>query len=181
MRLTAEIQLKYFVLTLEDSGDVLTQEATVSEASHMVFQFYKRVLVMKKRYAKLVPGLEATHSGAGFNVEGWLSPFMYKWLNQLSGKTVEWVSNAVKLDSFNPDDGPHDQEPPHSVSITDLFSALYSELEFITNLEWSNPLQNARFFQMYGKVILFINRRLSMLLLNTIQTRYLPRIEAKVH
>lgn len=151
VRLTAEIHLKYFVLTLEDCGDVLTGEAALNDASKTVFAFYKRVSVMKNRYTKLVPGLTTTTSGAGFNIEGWFSPFMYKWLNQLSAKTITWVNSSVNQDGFDPVDNGED-EPPHSESITYLFRALYAELEFITDLEWSNPIQNAQFFQMFAKV-----------------------------
>jgi hypothetical protein len=93
----------------------------------------------------------SSSSGAGFDVEGWFSPFMYKWLHQLSFKTISWVENSVKQDSFDPPDS-GDDEPPHSESITYLFKALYAELEFITDIEWSNPIQNAQFFQMYAKV-----------------------------
>lgn len=94
-----------------------------------------------------------TSSGAGFNVEGWFSPFMYKWLNQLSATTMKWVDNSVKSDDFNPPEAYEDEEPPHSESITYLFKALYAELEFITDLQWSNPAQNAQFFMMFSKVL----------------------------
>lgn len=55
VRLTAEIQLKYFILTLEDAGDVLEGEEAVTTASKTVFAFYKLVSKMNKRYAEKVP------------------------------------------------------------------------------------------------------------------------------
>jgi hypothetical protein len=55
VRLTAENQLKYFVLTLEDCGDVLSGEEAVTDASKTVFAFYKRVAAMNTRYAKICP------------------------------------------------------------------------------------------------------------------------------
>ena len=153
VRLTAELQLKHFILTLEDSGDILSREEAVKSGSKVVFEFYKRVRLMNDRYAKIVPGLTSRSSGAGFNVEGWFSPFMYKWLQYLTTKTIDWVDNAVKNDNFQPGDGyDEDGETTHSSSITDLFSVIYSELEFITDLEWSNSVQNAQFFQMFAKV-----------------------------
>jgi hypothetical protein len=96
--------------------------------------------------------LLTTASGAGFNVEGWFSPFMYKWLKQLSVTTTTWVDNSVKQDAFNPPET-DDEDPPHSDSITYLFKALYAELEFITDLKWSNPIQNAQFFEKFSKVL----------------------------
>lgn len=83
----------------------------------------------------------------------WFAPFMYKWLHQLSLKTTGWVSAAVKADNFEPKGFSEDDEIPlHSSSITDVFSAIYSELEFITELKWSDPVQNAQFFQGFAKV-----------------------------
>jgi hypothetical protein len=55
VRLTAEIHLKYFILTLEDAGDVLSGNEAVTSASKTVFTFYKIVAKMQKRYAEKVP------------------------------------------------------------------------------------------------------------------------------
>lgn len=86
-------------------------------------------------------------------IEGWFAPFMYKWLKELSKKTIGWVEEAVKADNFVSEAEGPDGVPMHSSSITDVFVAIYSELEFITDLQWSDPLQNAHFFQMFAKVI----------------------------
>ena len=85
-------------------------------------------------------------------IEGWFAPFIFKWLNQLSTKTINWVDQAVKTDSFTPEGTSADGIPLHSSSITDVFSAIYSELEFITDLQWSDAVQNAQFFQAFAKV-----------------------------
>ena len=79
---------------------------------------------------------------------------MNKWLEKLSDKTTLWVTNAVKADTFEPSDGAmtEDDIPAHSSSITDVFSAVYSELEFITDLGWSDVVENAQFFQAFAKV-----------------------------
>jgi hypothetical protein len=150
VRLTAECMLKHFVLTLEDGGDVLGGDAAVSTASHHVFQLYKTIRLMGERYAESVPGLSSMSIGY---IEGWFAPFMYKWLKQLSLKTVDWVDNAIKADNFEPIAKTAEYEVPlHSASITDVFSAMYSELEFITDLRWSDAVQNAQFLQAFAKV-----------------------------
>jgi hypothetical protein len=150
VRLTAECLLKHFVLALEDGGDVLGGDAAVANASHHVFQLYKTIRLMGERYAKSVPGLSSMSIGY---IEGWFAPFMYKWLKQLSLKTVGWVDNAIKADNFEPIAPPSQYEVPlHSSSITDVFSAIYSELEFITDLQWSDAVQNAQFLQAFAKV-----------------------------
>jgi hypothetical protein len=89
-------------------------------------------------------------------IEGWFAPFMYKWLKSLSKKTLIWVQQAVKADSFVPEGEGADGIPLHSSSITDVFVAIYSELEFIVDLQWSDPLQNAQFFQAFAKVTTFL-------------------------
>lgn len=86
-------------------------------------------------------------------IEGWFSSFMYKWLDQLSKKTIVWVEQAVRADTFIPDGNDGTGVPLHSSSITDVFSAIYSELEFITDLNWSDPVQNAQFFQAFAKTV----------------------------
>ncbi|KAJ3300949.1 hypothetical protein HDV03_001573 [Kappamyces sp. JEL0829] len=151
VRLTAENQLKYFTLVLEDGGDVLGGDSAVANASHHVFSLYKTLRMMAERYAKSVGGLTAMSTAY---VESWFAPFMYKWLHELSKKTLGWVEQAVKADSFVPEGVSADGVVPlHSSSITDVFSAIYSELEFITDLKWSDPVQNAQFFQAFAKTV----------------------------
>jgi MUN domain len=86
-------------------------------------------------------------------IENWFAPFIYKWLKGLSKKTVGWVQHSVRADTFIPDGTDADGVPLHSSSITDVFVAIYAELEFITNLQWSDPLQNGQFFQAFAKVL----------------------------
>jgi hypothetical protein len=149
--LTAECFLKYFVLCLEDRGDVLGADEAVQNASKHVFQLYKTIRLMSERYAKTVPGVSSISLGY---IEGWFAPFMYKWLKQLSTKTISWVENAVKMDPFHSNEDQLDQDgiPLHSFSITDIFSVFYAELEFITDLQWSDAVQNAQFLQSFAKV-----------------------------
>jgi hypothetical protein len=89
-------------------------------------------------------------------IEGWFSPFMYKWLRALSTKTIKWVEQAINADTFVPEGVGAGGIPLHSSSITDVFVAIYSELEFIVDLQWSDPLQNAQFFQAFAKVYVFL-------------------------
>ncbi|KAJ3258354.1 hypothetical protein HK103_003642 [Boothiomyces macroporosus] len=148
VRLTAESQLKYFTLTLESASEVLEGDDAVNNAPHLVFDLYKKVREMSDRYASSVPGLNSLSSSY---IEGWFAPFMYKWLHQLSLKTIGWVDAAVKADNFEPEGVNEDGVPSHSTSIRDVFAAIYSELELITDLQWSDPVQNAQFFQGFSK------------------------------
>ncbi|KAJ3136796.1 hypothetical protein HDU90_002361 [Geranomyces variabilis] len=153
VRLTSEQYLKYFVLTLESNTEHISSETAVETASKSVFDLYRRVKVMDARYAKLVPGLKRMSMNAGFNVERWFSPFISRWLEHLSSRTVEWVNNAVKADQFEPVADAVERGGGYSSSITDLFSAVYQELEFIKGLEWSDPVQSASFMQAFAKSV----------------------------
>ncbi|KAJ3155766.1 hypothetical protein HDU86_004235 [Geranomyces michiganensis] len=153
VRLTSEQYLKYFVLTLESNTEHISSETAVETASKSVFDLYRRVKVMDARYAKLVPGLKRMSMNAGFNVERWFSPFISRWLEHLSSRTVEWVNNAVKADQFEPVADAVERGGGYSSSVTDLFSAVYQELEFIKGLEWSDPVQSAGFMQAFAKSV----------------------------
>lgn len=151
VRLTAENQLKYFVLNLEDSSDVLAADEAVVNGSHLVFQLYRTVKMMGERYAKSLPGLSSLSIGY---IEGWFMPFMYKWFSSVAVKTDDWVAKAIEHDNFEAvDDG--SAAPLHSSSIIDIFSAIYTELEFISDLQWSDSVQNAYFLQYFSKVQFF--------------------------
>ena len=50
VRLTAECLLKYFALALEDSGEVLSTDVAVLNASAHVFALYRTIRVMSARY-----------------------------------------------------------------------------------------------------------------------------------
>ncbi|KAI9310043.1 hypothetical protein DFJ73DRAFT_771599 [Zopfochytrium polystomum] len=117
------------------------------------FTLFKRLKVMNQKMQKYVTGLDTIKSYAGFNVEKWFAPFVSKWLDHLLTRTVGWVTSAVRADNFDPPvtDRNNDEPPPHSSSVTDLFSAVYSELEFIIDMSWSNEVQNAGFFQKFAK------------------------------
>ncbi|KAJ3022360.1 hypothetical protein HKX48_006394 [Thoreauomyces humboldtii] len=154
VRLTAETYLKYFVLTLESNTEHIASDTAVHSASKSVFDLYRRVKVMGERYAVKVPGLKRMSVNAGFNVERWFSPFISRWLDHLSARTVVWVNNAVKADAFKPiADTGEERGANFSSSVTDLFSAVYQELEFIKGLEWSDPIQSAGFMQAFAKSV----------------------------
>jgi hypothetical protein len=151
VRLTAESQLKYFVLSLEDISDLLGTDDAVKNAAGHVFRLYKIIRGMGDRYAEAVPGLTSLSIGY---IEGWFTPFMYKWLDHLSETTAGWVEKAIKADTWAPISKRLDGEVPlHSSSIMDVFSAINAKLEFITDLQWSDPVQNAQFFQIFAKVL----------------------------
>ncbi|KAJ3217267.1 hypothetical protein HDU67_008179 [Dinochytrium kinnereticum] len=152
--LTADVYIRNFVKSLEEHEGMLASDEAINTASKAIFALYRKMKVMDSRYAKLKPELRRISNYKSFNVEKWFSPFVVKWLDNLSTRTLEWVTNALKADTFEPIGGPDpDGNPPCSTSITDLFSAVYQELEFIADLGWSNAVQNAGFFQKFARTV----------------------------
>lgn len=151
VRLTAETYLKYFVLTLETTSDLLEQEDAVLNAGKAIFDLYRLVRMIDDKYVNLVPGLKRMSSNSGFSVERWFAPFVVSWLEHLSRRTLEWVNNAVYNDNWQPLDESTSSERHHSSSIKDVFTAIYQELEFLTDLHWSHHVQNAGFLQLFSK------------------------------
>lgn len=152
--ITAETYLKYFVLELENiTPELLRPEAL--DMADVVFDLYRKVRLLDKKYAPIVPGLKRLSMSAGFNVERWFAPFVHKWVASLAQKTNQWVSLAVKEDSFGSgdDDTTKSGMVLHSSSVTDLLSAINQNLETLASLKWSHPGQNAQFFLKFSKCI----------------------------
>ncbi|KAJ3124134.1 hypothetical protein HK098_001360 [Nowakowskiella sp. JEL0407] len=155
-KVTADSYLKYFILCIEQHVEMFASEEIARTASKAMFDLYKRIKRLDDRYSKLVPGLSAS---AGISIERWFLPFVTRWLNIISEKTLSWVQNAVKVDNFeavNLTDKERDGKSsglPHSTSIADVFSAMDTELHFILDLGWPNAVQNAMFLQNFAKTI----------------------------
>ncbi|KAJ1566389.1 hypothetical protein HK405_010026 [Cladochytrium tenue] len=155
VRLTAQTYLQRFVADMDSHSDLLCSDDVIKVASKGVFALFKRLKKMEQKLKQYVTNLEAIRGYEGYKVEKWFAPFVFKWLDHLLTKTVSWVTSAVKADNFDPPAGERDQDgiPPHSSSVTDLFSAVYSELEFIIDMGWTNEVQNAGFFQKFAKTV----------------------------
>ena len=90
------------------------------------------------------------------------TPFIFRWLELTELKTVEWVENAINLDKF--------VKQPNSncsSSVTDLFSAIFSALEYLQNkiecwkkYEIHYSLFITRFSQIAYKAIKYYCQRL---------------------
>jgi hypothetical protein len=86
-------------------------------------------------------------------MERWFLPFIECWLNYLEELTVEWVANAIKEDTFEATPSADSSQLEHSSSIRDVVSAIYQQLNFIADLNWHDPFQNAKFLQTFAKII----------------------------
>ncbi|RKO92860.1 hypothetical protein BDK51DRAFT_52625 [Blyttiomyces helicus] len=149
--LTTETYLKYFTLTLESNTEIIASDDAVNSASKVVFELYRRLRLMDKRYTRGVPGIQRLSRKIGFTLDRWFALFIRKWLEHLSELTLTWVTNAVCADVFEPF-VPKESGPRHSSSIADHFSAVCAELDFIRELGWSDTAQIAQFLQAFANV-----------------------------
>ncbi|TPX74857.1 hypothetical protein CcCBS67573_g03877 [Chytriomyces confervae] len=159
VRMNAEVYLEKFVgvlsAQLEGGTGLLTGDDVVQKASRSMFALYKKLKSFDAKYCKVCPSIKKSPYYSKFKVEDWFAPFVSKWLEHLTSLTVEWVTNAVKADKFEAmeSDTTAEDSLQHSSSITDLFQAVYSNLDNIMDLKWSNELQQAGFIQKFGKTV----------------------------
>ena len=86
-------------------------------------------------------------------IENWFSPFIFKWLQQLSRKTVSWVDNALLADDFHPIANSKNGILSHSSSVSDIFSALFTNLQIFDNLGFSTSSKVARVYQSFAQTM----------------------------
>ncbi|KAJ3118279.1 hypothetical protein HDU96_002715 [Phlyctochytrium bullatum] len=167
VRLTAENYLSNLVKAMDSHQELFGSDEVVRFAGKGMFTLYKKLRVLdeklnkvvlvkdRRQGGKMVPGIKRVAAYADFSIERWFLAYVSNWLSNLSNQTLEWVTNAVKVDNFDVVVGDRNDEanPPHSSSVTDLFTAVYQELGFIADLNWKNEIQSAGFFQKFAKMV----------------------------
>ncbi|KAJ3203099.1 hypothetical protein HDU67_010392, partial [Dinochytrium kinnereticum] len=165
VRVSADCYLKNLCTVLDGLVGAFGGVEVVKVAGKGMFALYGRLrsfdeklgkyVLVKDRKGAMVSGLKKLTSYTNYSIERWFAPFISNWLESLSSQTVEWVGNAVKADTFDVVVGDrHDEgNPPHSSSVTDLFTAVYQELGFIADLGWKGEVQGAVFFQKFAKTV----------------------------
>ncbi|KAI8843746.1 hypothetical protein BC829DRAFT_363978 [Chytridium lagenaria] len=153
VRLTAESYVSNLVQTFEANASLFAGEEVVKVAGKEMFGLYTKLKTFDERLDKAI--IKKVASYPNFNIERWFAPFVSNWLENLSTQTLDWVNNAVKVDAFDVVVGHREDEanPPHSSSVTDLFTAVFQELEFVAALRWRNEVQSAAFFQKFAKTM----------------------------
>ena len=92
-----------------------------------------------------------------FNIEDLLADFVWRWIRSTEEKIVEWVEQAIKQDDFkvrteHPDNVPNDEER-HSVSVIDIFRSFNQSVDQVSQLNWDNDYQYAKFMTALSKTI----------------------------
>ncbi|THH29980.1 hypothetical protein EUX98_g4219 [Antrodiella citrinella] len=123
----------------EDSMNGPTPDVPIQD----VFALYRRTKTLLGMYKAFVPQGTAT-----FDLGGFFEPYVQQWLTNTHERTTQWVQAAIAADKFQAEGA-----EGHSSSIVDLFDSLRSPINFLDELEWTDELQEAKFFTSLSKTI----------------------------
>ena len=121
---------------------------TEEELLTVAFQLMENVMVMKTRWSKYSQSMP-------INVSAWFGSFVYRWLSLTETKTLEWVENAIKVDTFElTSKAGSSSDVAHSSSVTDLFTAIFQAITYLQNLvkDWPNEIQRASFITKFAQI-----------------------------
>jgi len=148
VRLSSQIYLKSFIKELENNSERLGSEEAL-ESSKATFELYRRVRLMDRQYATLVPNFKSISMGSGFNVEKWFNDFVIAWLKVQQERTLVWVKTAIATDTLEK----MSDTQPYSTSVIDLFEIMFEELDLIKGLEWSDTEQYTEFLTTFARIV----------------------------
>ncbi|KAF1811291.1 hypothetical protein P152DRAFT_474890 [Eremomyces bilateralis CBS 781.70] len=116
------------------------------------FDLYRELVEIRGVYA-----LDKSGTQFKFNVEELLQDFVWRWIKTTEDSVVGWSENAIKHDEFavRNDDAtrPPTDDERHSISSIDTFRSFNEIVNQITQLNWDNDLQYAKFMTSLSKII----------------------------
>ena len=142
----------------EDARDIVSrilqlaknrgQEVTIEDG----FDLYRELSEIRRIHAEALPGVDFA-----FKFEHTLAEFVWRWINMTEAKIHAWVEGAVNQDQFKvrtttPDAIPTEDER-HSVSVIDIFSSFNQTIDRITQLQWDDDFQYAKFMTALAKIV----------------------------
>jgi hypothetical protein len=87
----------------------------------MALELMELVHVMQVQWKIYAPSVKSN-----FNYVLWFTPFIIRWLELTEKKTIEWVQNAIKVDTFEPQGSSLTSSSP-----IDIFQAMFESLAFL--------------------------------------------------
>ncbi|KAG9029922.1 hypothetical protein FRB95_004718 [Tulasnella sp. JGI-2019a] len=144
--LTLESQMPLFLTDLENARIDLLEASggkTPSVPIMDMFALFRRTRTLLSMQEAFCP-----NSPLHFDIAGFFEPYVLQWLLTTDMQTAQWVHAAIAIDKFEPEG-----EEGHSSSIIDLFDNLKSPVDFLLDLKWPDPHQEARFFTSLSKTV----------------------------
>lgn len=113
------------------------------------FDLYRELVQIRGVHAQALPDVPFA-----FRIEDQLANFVWRWIALTDAKMTEWVEEAVKHDDFKPKNAGDDIDSQrHTSSALDMFRSFNQSIDMITNLEWDDDLQYAKFMTAISKSI----------------------------
>ncbi|KAL3472428.1 hypothetical protein BJX99DRAFT_215777 [Aspergillus californicus] len=133
---------------------IIEQEKMRGEEIDMLdaFHLYKQLSAVRELFADSFPD-----ASFPFQVENLLEEFVWRWIRLTDQKVMDWVEQALRQDGFTikrsdsmelaPDDA------RHSVSVIDIFRSFNQVIEQMTEMQWADEFQYAKFMTALSKSI----------------------------
>ncbi|KAL4784498.1 hypothetical protein BJX76DRAFT_356977 [Aspergillus varians] len=119
---------------------------------HDAFHLYKQLSTVRELFANALPD-----ASFPFHIEDVLEDFVWRWIRLTDQKVIEWVEQALQQDGFRVQGGDSMQvvaeDARHSVSIIDIFRSFNQVIEQMTQLNWADEYQYAKFMTALSKSI----------------------------
>jgi C2 domain/MUN domain len=114
------------------------------------FDLYREFVEIRSVYKSVLPGEKFA-----FHVEDNLQEFVWRWLHNTEENIPVWVEGAVKQDQFQMmvPPGAAAEEQRYSVSVFDVFRSLRESKAQLTELNWNDEYQHAKFMTRVAKAI----------------------------
>lgn len=116
------------------------------------FDLYRELVEIRRIHTESLPGV-----AFAFHVESLLADFVWRWIRRTDEQIIGWVDGAVKQDKFTVRTEVAKQIPTederHSVSVIDIFRSFNQVIDQISQLNWDDDLQYAKFMTALSKSI----------------------------
>ncbi|KIW08975.1 uncharacterized protein PV09_00883 [Verruconis gallopava] len=115
------------------------------------FDLYREMVEIRRVHSTVLP-----ETPFAFHIEGLLQEFVWRWIAETDSRIVEWVENAVKNDTFAPQESNGElssEQQRHSHSVFDIFQAFKQPIDQIVSLNWDDDLQYAKFMTAIAKAV----------------------------
>ncbi|TKX22764.1 hypothetical protein C1H76_4798 [Elsinoe australis] len=113
------------------------------------FKLYGELVHIRRVHAQALPDVPF-----GFKIEDLLADFVWRFIALTEQNWIQWTEGAVNQDDFKPRSGNDDLDAQrHSSSALDMFRIFNQAIDEISNLEWDDDLQYAKFMTAISKSI----------------------------
>ncbi|KAL4875509.1 hypothetical protein BJY04DRAFT_232594 [Aspergillus karnatakaensis] len=116
------------------------------------FHLYKQLSGVRQNFAQSLPD-----AAFPFHIEDVLEDFVWRWIRLTDQKVIEWVEQALRQDKFAVQSDNlavmTDENARHSVSVIDIFRSFNQVIEQMTELNWADEFQFAKFMTALSKSI----------------------------